>query len=232
MSYWSSLVGGLKRLDHKLLSGPTWTQLYWGICTISLWYKPQLSRQWNCWSLRCSWSIACRRCSNYIVILNLTHGFNRLGKDSCKSRRETSVFGDWVRLILEIWRYIIYPINILRPGKNGRYFSKDILSAGSWLLNFKWSFTEIWSWVSNWKYDRIILDNVGMKYWRIYGSLGNALIKRAYICCALCHCNDIGRPSCMRLVTYIINTNNKPTSLDLIFLSYSFKCFIACVFSC
>ena len=28
------------------------------------------SRQRNCWSLRCSWSIVCRRCSNYIFILD------------------------------------------------------------------------------------------------------------------------------------------------------------------
>ena len=35
-----------------------------------------MSWQWNCWLLRCSWSIACRCCSNYIFILNLTRGFN------------------------------------------------------------------------------------------------------------------------------------------------------------
>ena len=59
----------------------------------------------NCWSLRCSWSIACRRCSNYIFILNLTRGFNGLGKDNWKTRRETFMFGDWVCLIFENWRY-------------------------------------------------------------------------------------------------------------------------------
>ena len=48
----------------------------------------------------------CRRCSNYIFILNLTPGFNGLGKDNCKTSRETLMFGDWVRLILENWRYI------------------------------------------------------------------------------------------------------------------------------
>ena len=69
-------------------------------------YKTHLCGQLNCWSLRCSWSIACRRCSNYIFILNWTHSFNRLGKDNCKTRRETFRFGDFVRLILEIWRYI------------------------------------------------------------------------------------------------------------------------------
>ena len=43
----------------------------------------------NCWSLRCSWSIACRRCSNYIFILDLIPGINSLGKDNCKARRES-----------------------------------------------------------------------------------------------------------------------------------------------
>ena len=65
-----------------------------------------LSRQSNCWSLRCSWSIACRRCSNYIFILNLAPGCNGLGKDNCKTRRETMMFGDRLRLMLEIWRYV------------------------------------------------------------------------------------------------------------------------------
>ena len=32
-------------------------------------YKMHLSRQWNCWSLRCSWSITCWRCSNYLFKL-------------------------------------------------------------------------------------------------------------------------------------------------------------------
>ena len=40
-----------------------------------------------CWSLRCSWSIACQRCSTYISILELTLGFNGLGRDNCKTRR-------------------------------------------------------------------------------------------------------------------------------------------------
>ena len=58
-----------------------------------------ISRQWNCRSLRCSWSIACRRCSNYIFILDLTPGFIELGKDNCKTRRKTFKFGDLVHLI-------------------------------------------------------------------------------------------------------------------------------------
>ena len=62
--------------------------------------------QSNCWSLRCSWGIACRRWSNYIFILYLAHGFNILRKDNCKPKRETFEFWDLVRLILDILRYV------------------------------------------------------------------------------------------------------------------------------
>ena len=61
-------------------------------------------RQQICWSLRCSWSIACRRCSNYISILNLIPGFNGYGKHNCKARWETVKVLGLVRLVLEIWR--------------------------------------------------------------------------------------------------------------------------------
>ena len=40
----------------------------------------------------------------YIFILDLTPGFNELGKDSCKTRREFFKFWDLVRLILETLR--------------------------------------------------------------------------------------------------------------------------------
>ena len=43
------------------------------------------------------------QCSNYIYILDLTPGFNRLHKDNFKTRRQTFKFGDLVRLILEIF---------------------------------------------------------------------------------------------------------------------------------
>ena len=52
----------------------------------NLWYKSHLSRQWNCWSLRHSWSIACRRCSIYIFIHDLTLGFYGLGKDNIQDK--------------------------------------------------------------------------------------------------------------------------------------------------
>ena len=78
---------------------------------LSLKYKSHLSRQLNCWSLRCRWSIACRRCSNYIFILDLTPGFNGLGKDNCKTTWEWFKFWDLVHLILEILRYISLALN-------------------------------------------------------------------------------------------------------------------------
>ena len=71
----------------------------------------------NCWSFRCSWSIACRRCSNYIFILHLTLGFNILRKDNCKPRRERFEFGDLVRLILEALRYMLYFQVLCVPSK-------------------------------------------------------------------------------------------------------------------
>ena len=65
-----------------------------------------LSRQHTWWSLRCSWSIAYRQCSNYIFILDLTPGFSGLGKDNYKTRRKAFKFWDSMRLILETWRFV------------------------------------------------------------------------------------------------------------------------------
>ena len=61
--------------------------------------KTQFIRQLNCWSIRSSWSIACRRCSSYIFIFHLIHGFNVLRKDNCKPRRETFQFWHLVSYI-------------------------------------------------------------------------------------------------------------------------------------
>ena len=58
----------------------------------NLWYRSRLSTQRICWSLRCSYSIACRRCSNYIFILDLTPGFNGSDKDNCETRRDSFEF--------------------------------------------------------------------------------------------------------------------------------------------
>ena len=48
--------------------------------------------------------VGASRCSNYIFILNLTHGFNGLSKDKFKRIQETFKFWDLVRLILEVLR--------------------------------------------------------------------------------------------------------------------------------
>ena len=77
-----------------------------GQVKLMLWMRhvqSDLCRQLAYWSLRFSWSSACR--SNYVFILDFTPGFNELGKDNCKTRRETFKFWDLVRLILEVWRY-------------------------------------------------------------------------------------------------------------------------------
>ena len=42
---------------------------------------------------------------NYIFIRDLTPGFNGLGKGNCKTRRETFIFWDLVRFILEDWQW-------------------------------------------------------------------------------------------------------------------------------
>ena len=63
-------------------------------------YKPHLSRQYNCWSLRCSWSIACRRCSFWTYQLASLDCV----KTKCMVRREAFKLWDFVWLMLEIWR--------------------------------------------------------------------------------------------------------------------------------
>ena len=85
-----------------------------------------LSRQLNCRSLRCSWSIACRPCSNYIFILDLTPGFKGLGKDDFKTGWESFKFWDLVRLILETLRYSFkMTTTSLSPGPVSSWLQHD-----------------------------------------------------------------------------------------------------------
>ena len=77
--------------------------------------------------MTCRWSIACRHCSNYIPILDLTPGFNGLGKDNCNTRWELFKFWDLVCLILEILRYLFQHME-------------------AWT---KW--LPLWTWHFNWK---------------------------------------------------------------------------------
>ena len=55
-----------------------------------------------------------RRGSNYICILDLTPGFNELGNHSRKTRQETFKRCDLVRLILEVWLYVVLPLTCNR----------------------------------------------------------------------------------------------------------------------
>ena len=89
--------------------------------------------QLDCWSLRCSWSIACWRCSNYIFIFNLTSGFNGLSKDNYKITRETSKFWALVRLILETLRYILF----LAQDNRGLFYLEINLDYGIFQYIFK-----------------------------------------------------------------------------------------------
>ena len=45
----------------------------------------------------------CRRCSNYIFIIDLAPGLHGLGKDKYNARRETFMFWELVCLILGFW---------------------------------------------------------------------------------------------------------------------------------
>ena len=69
----------------------------------NIYYNTRLSRQYNCWSLRSCWSLACRRYSNYIFILDFTSGFNIMHKDNFRTRLETVKVCDMVPYILEVW---------------------------------------------------------------------------------------------------------------------------------
>ena len=105
-----------------------------------------LSRQLNCWSLRCSWSIACRRYSNYIFILGLTHGFNIMPKDNCKPIWEIFKFLDLVRLILETWQYMLYapipPVLLPKPPAQLRVWRELSMAASPWRPRWTRKMTE------------------------------------------------------------------------------------------
>ena len=89
----------------------------------NLWYKLHLSWQWTCWSLICSWSIACRLCSNYIFILNVTPGFNGLDKTTARQDEEHLSFWTWCALY---YRFTVVCtasiiLEILFPIHSGKY---------------------------------------------------------------------------------------------------------------
>ena len=65
-----------------------------GLVTSNLLYKSQLSRQ----------------CSNYIFNLDVTPGLKGLGKDNCKTRRNTFKVWNLMCLILEASAYNVTPL--------------------------------------------------------------------------------------------------------------------------
>ena len=106
LSYTKSL-----RITWVISSEDLW-HIY--IYTVELIYRQtsNIRRAWvgnsNCWSLRYSWSITCRHCSNYMFIFNLIPGVNGLAKCNCKTRQHSLKDLDLVQLILEILRYVAY----------------------------------------------------------------------------------------------------------------------------
>ena len=68
------------------------------------------------WSPLCSWSTACRHCSNHISMLDLTPGSNRLGRDNCKTRQATYTCWDLVpytrRLTAYLMNFCVYRLYI------------------------------------------------------------------------------------------------------------------------
>ena len=108
-----------------VIMAQSWTEFHWNVF-LSVWFMEiVLIHEVTCFrymyrktsNTRCtlvgnkivnhsrySYSIACRRCSNYIFILDLTSGFKGFGKDSRKTVQESFKCWDLVRLILETWR--------------------------------------------------------------------------------------------------------------------------------
>ena len=130
------------------------------------------SRQLNCWSLRCSWSIACRRCSNYIFILNLTPGFNGLGKDNYNMRREAFKFWNLVHLILETLRYTDIQIWPFVNFHLNTYNRHSLLRArcGMSFVSLKSNLSSATPIEICMEYCIIMLDciKMGLNFWQIY----------------------------------------------------------------
>ena len=119
----SSSTGQMAKIKinwhHIMWSELNWKIIYlaWGFIKIGDTDYRQVSNirrtlvgNYICRSLRCSWSIACRRCSNYIFILDLTPGFKGSGKDDFKTIWKSFKFMDLVSLILDILRYASFII--------------------------------------------------------------------------------------------------------------------------
>ena len=96
---------------REKLSPANWMQGVTAILRkISRSWAPRLQNSRNRWAKK--WGPTCDRdISNSAIYTTAmyraytVHGFKRLGKDNCKTRRETFKFWDLACLILEIWWY-------------------------------------------------------------------------------------------------------------------------------
>ena len=75
----------------------------------NLQYMMHLSR--HCWSLWCSWSITCRRCSKNIFILDLTPGFSGWAKTTAGWDEKHKILGFGVPYTRELMVYSLFSLN-------------------------------------------------------------------------------------------------------------------------
>ena len=81
----------------------------------NLWYKPRICRQWDCWSFRCSCSTACRRCPNYIFILDFNTWLQWIGQRQLQDEiRNIWVLWFWcLVVIVDRWPQFECNFNVL-----------------------------------------------------------------------------------------------------------------------
>ena len=77
--------------------------------------QSKLKGRWTCWSFRCSWSNACRRCSNCIFIHASTPAFNGLGKDNFKTKPYVHVKGECQITLQKTRHYSYHDIRLFVP---------------------------------------------------------------------------------------------------------------------
>ena len=93
---------------------------------------------------------ACRGCSNYIFVLDLTPGVNGLSKKTCKTRRVTLKLWDSVRLILHIWQYIHVPICLYIH--KTKHFEKSLNFLRFVCFNSSWTSSTCVQWWTRWAF--------------------------------------------------------------------------------
>ena len=82
---------------------------------------PKTNCWWNCWSLRCCWSIACRRCFNYIYILTNTWFEYIAQKQLQTETKNIYVLGFGAPYIRGFTIYITYHVTKLDTSVKSRF---------------------------------------------------------------------------------------------------------------